>query len=90
MLDVVFLKKKKLCTDQFYLFGFFRKYISSQDNSQVYFSQVNYFAYFKRDKNIFLKFYILIHILFSIMVTFFFHSLISYTSVNTSNNIHQC
>ena len=41
MLVVVFLKKIKLCTDQFYLFlFFFRKYISSQDISQVNFHKL--------------------------------------------------
>ena len=74
MLDVVFLKKIKLCTDQFYLFVFFRKYISSQDNLQVYFSQVNYFAYLKRDKNIFFlnsTFYL--HFIFNCGYIFLIH-----------------
>ena len=78
MLDAVFFKIIKLCTDQFYLFVFFRKYISSQNNSQVYFLQLNYFAYFKRDKKHFFKILHFIYILFSIVVTFF-NSLISYT-----------
>ena len=51
MLDIVFLIKIKLRTDQFYLFGFFFANIFLRKIIRKYiFSQLNYFAYLKRDK----------------------------------------
>ena len=71
MLDVVFLKKKNCAQTNFTCLFFFANIFLRKIIRKYIFSQLNYFAYFKRDKKHFFKILHFIYILFSIVITFF-------------------